>query len=278
MADMQRIQELWHSADFDYRAGSPHLKHWALHERLVSTTKVALADVIRRNLPRTVLEIGAGHGGFTEPILASGFLMTATEMSRSSLAELETRFGLNPGFRGVFDPDGSLNPLGTERFAVVFYASVLHHIPDYMSAIRSAIAEHLLQGGALVSIQDPLWYPALRWKDSFASNASYFAWRLGQGNYVRGAKTRVRRALGVLSEDEPADMTEYHVVRNGVNQTEILDFLQGVFESVQIIPYWSTQSALFQRAGELLGFRSTFAIVAVGLRTGPNTARAGTEL
>jgi phospholipid N-methyltransferase len=264
MDDMQCIQELGHSADHDYRVGSPHLKHWKLHERLVSAAKTALADVVERNLPRTVLEVGAGHGGFTEPILAAGFDTTVTEMSRPSLVQLKMQFALNPGFCAVFDPDGSLGALGTRRFAVILYSSVLHHIPDYISAIRTAIREHLLDGGALVSLQDPIWYPALRWKDSVAASASYLIWRLGQGEYLRGAKTRLRRAAGILSPNEPADMVEYHVVRSGINQAEILKILNSDFESVRLIPYWSTQSAFFQCAGERLGLRSTFAIIALG--------------
>jgi phospholipid N-methyltransferase len=264
MDDMQCIQELGHSADHDYRVGSPHLKHWNLHERLVSAAKTALADVIERNLPRTVLEVGAGHGGFTEPILATGFHTTVTEMSRPSLVQLKARFALNPRFCAVFDPDGSLRALGTRRFAVILYCSVLHHIPDYITAIRTAIREHLLDGGALITVQDPIWYPALRWKDLVAVNASYFIWRLSQGEYLQGAKTRLRRAAGVLSPNEPADMVEYHVERSGVNQADILKILDSNFESVRLIPYWSTQSALFQSAGERLGLRSTFAIIALG--------------
>jgi hypothetical protein len=49
--DIQRFQEGMFSNGYDYRAGSPHLKHWKLHERLVSAAKNTLADVIKRNLP-----------------------------------------------------------------------------------------------------------------------------------------------------------------------------------------------------------------------------------
>lgn len=264
MDSMQHIQELGHSGGHDYHSTSPHLKHRKLHERLVSMVKVALVDVVGRQLPRTALEVGAGHGGFTEPILAAGFNATATEMSRPSLVELKTRFALNPGFCAVFDPDGSLGVLGTERFAVILCSSVLHHIPDYISAIRTTIRDHLLEEGAFVSLQDPIWYSTLRWKDTVGSRASYFIWRLGQGGYLRGAKTRLRRASGIYSPNEVADMVEYHVVRNGVDQTEILKNLDGVFESVRLIPYWSAHSAFFQMAGEHLGLRDTFAVIALG--------------
>ncbi|MBV8361139.1 MAG: class I SAM-dependent methyltransferase [Deltaproteobacteria bacterium] len=264
IADMQRFQELWFSAGHDYSVGSPHLLHRKLHRQLVSATKSALTDVVARNLPRTVLEIGAGDGAFTESILAAGFRTTATEMSRPALAHLKQRFDLNPGFRAVFDPDGSLDVLGTQRFALIVCTAVLHHIPDYISALVSAIRNHLLDGGALVSFQDPMWYPTQPWKDWLADKACYFVWRLAQGNYRQGAKTRLRRAFGSLSQSEPADMVEYHVVRSGVNQTKILEMTNSVFESVHLISYWSTYSRLLQTAGEHLGIRNTFGIVALG--------------
>jgi len=281
--NMQHLQELWHSTGHDYCAGAPHLTNRKLHGQLVSEAITALGDLVARNLPRTVLEVGAGDGAFTEPILAAGFHTTATEMSRPSVTELKKRFALNPEFCAEFDPDGSLRVLGEQRFGLILYTAVLHHIPDYISALVSAIRDHLLEGGALVSLQDPMWYPGLRWKDWLADNASYFIWRLGQGDYLRGAKTRLRRAFGILSETEPADMVEYHVVRSGVDQTKILKVANSIFESVRLIPYWSTQSALLQTAGERLGVKNTFAIVALGynpsrLANTLATKSLGTEL
>ena len=264
IANMQKFQEQWHSAAHDYTVGSAHLKHRKLHQQLVFATKSALRDVVARNLPRTVLEIGAGDGTLTEPILAAGFRTTATEMSRPSLDELKERFDLNTAFSAVFDPDGSLRVLGQQRFALILFVSVLHHIPDYISAIVTALRDHLLDGGALVCFQDPMWYPAQLWKDWLADGACYFIWRVGQGNYLRGAKTRLRRAFGTLSLVEPADVVEYHIVRSGVDQTKILKMTNGVFESVRLISYWATPSGLLQTVGDRLGVRNRFGIVALG--------------
>jgi phospholipid N-methyltransferase len=264
IAKMQQFQEQWHSAGHDYGVGSAHLTHRELHQQLVAAIKNALTDVVARNLPRTVLEIGAGDGAFTEAILAAGFRTTATEMSRPSLSRLKARFDLNPEFCAVFDPNGSLDVLGTQRFALIVCIAVLHHIPDYISALVSAIRDHLLEGGALVCFHEPMWYPTQPRKDWLIDKASYFIWRLGQGNYLQGAKTRFRRAFGVLSESEPADMVEYHVVRSGVDQTKILEMANSVFESVCLIRYWSTCSRLLQTGGERLGVRNKFGIIALG--------------
>ena len=154
---MQEKQELVYTADVDYRAGSPHLAHHVLYDRLVGVLRQVLRDLEAAGLPLSVLEIGAGHGGYTEPALAAGCQVTAVEMSRPSLARLAENFGTNANFKGVFDSDGTLAQMGS-GFSLVLYVSVLHHIPDYLEALAEA-SSRLVPGGALLSLQDPIWYP-----------------------------------------------------------------------------------------------------------------------
>ena len=90
---MQRLQELAHAKDFDYRAGSPHLKHRSLHDRLVWLLHGVLEENRAHGLRPTLLDIGAGDGAFVEPALASGGRLTATEMSRPAIEKLQRRFG-----------------------------------------------------------------------------------------------------------------------------------------------------------------------------------------
>ena len=263
---MQPLQEAAHGAGHDYRAGSPHLKHWRLYDRLCSLLRVEIEAVNSKGLPLTVLEVGAGHGGYTEPALASGCAVTATEMSRPSLARLTARYGLNPKFWAIFDPDGSLDVLGEQRFSLVLCASVLHHIPDYRAFLEACTAKHLVPGGTLITVQDPLWYPGLTRADIWLSKLSYFSWRVARGNYAQGARTRLRRVLRVYDDQNPIDTVEYHVVRNGLNESELVTDLTPRFDSVSLTPYWSTQSSLFQRLGEYLGRSNSFALVARGFR------------
>ena len=263
---MREAQELGHPEGHDYRAGSPHLKHIELHDRLVALIEDAVGDATRRGAPQTVLEIGAGHGGFTEPMLARGYVVTATEMSRPSLQYLEDHFASNPNFSAVLVADNSLSlpEIKNVRFSNILCASVLHHIPDYQAAVQALVDEHLAPGGAFVALQDPLWYPSLRRRDFLLSRMAYFMWRLTQGDYGRGMHTRMRRFRGQFTESEPSDMVEYHVVRKGVNQDALLRELVPRFESVNLRNYWSTQSALLQEVGQHLGIHNTFAIVALG--------------
>jgi len=261
---MQEKQELFYTAEMDYRAGSPHLAHYSLYDQLVSLLRQVLRDLDASGLPPSVLEIGAGHGGYTEPALAAGCQVTAVEMSRPSLARLVEKFGTNTNFKGVFDQDGTLSEVGS-GFSLILYVSVLHHIPDYLEALAQA-SSRLLPGGALLSLQDPIWYPRQSKVSRGINRAGYYAWRLPRGNWKRGIGAVARRTRGTLDEDNPSDMVEYHVVRNGVDERAIRDLLLKNFGNVRVIPYWSNQSAAVQWIGTRLRLRNTFGILATGYR------------
>ena len=264
--DMQRLQELGYGPERDYRAGSPHLKHWRLYDRLTGVLRTAIAEVAERGEPLNVLEVGAGHGGYTEAALAAGASVTATEMSRHSLTRLEDRYRNNPGLRAVFDADGSLTPLGDERFSLVMCSSVLHHIPDYLSFLTGPMMRHLAPGGTFLSFQDPLWYPAVGTVTRKLDRWAHLAWRLGQGNLRQGLATFVRRQRGIYDDDNPHDMVEYHAVRQGCDHEAIRRLLEAHFEEVDMSTYWSTSSPLFQRIGDMMDHHNTFLIHARGRR------------
>jgi SAM-dependent methyltransferase len=259
---IQELQELAYGEGYEYRAGSPHLKHPQLYDWFSNLLREEVRRVGALGLSPSALEIGAGDGAFVEPLLATGASVTATEMSRSSIEALETRFGSNRSFEVYFDGDGSLASLGERRFPIVFYASVLHHIPDYLGALANACDRHLCPGGTLLTLQDPLWYPSLPPGVHAASEAMYLSWRIVRGDLVRGLASRFRRARNDLRLNKPGDMVEYHVVRNGVDQRSIERLLEPRFELVTVASYWSTQAAFWQSVGERLGLRNTFAVQA----------------
>lgn len=262
----QYLQEFAYSAGYDYRGDAPHLKHAHLYDWLTSSLREELRRLGAAGLPAKVLEIGAGDGAFVEPMLASGVSVTATEMSRPSIDRLRDRFGMNPSFEVSYDPDGTMSDLGDERYGLILYSSVLHHIPDYIAALTSACDRHLLPGGTLLTFQDPVWYASLRPGVRLVSDAMYLAWRLTRGELLRGLASRARRIRGNLKDDEPSDMVEYHVVRNGVDQDSIARVLDARFAAVEVIQYWSSHAGIWQRAGERLALRNTFAVRARGRR------------
>lgn len=258
-------QDVGHPEGYDYEAGSPHLSHAWIRNWITDTLRQLVREQFDRSGRARVLEIGAGHGAFTDALLATGAAVTVTEMSPPSAELLRERYRHNAAARIVLDETGEAASELGDTFDLVVCASVLHHIPDYLSAIRSwiAITE---PGGAFASFQDPLWYPRRSSISMATDRGAYFLWRARRGDVVAGVRTRIRRARGVYDTTNWRDMVEYHVVRNGCDEDAIGDLLRRHFDDVTVTPYWSTQSRSLQRLGDRLGGRSTFAAVARGLR------------
>lgn len=258
------LQEAFYDEQIDYTHGSPHLSDARLRQQLDAQLLAAVRGLADRGLPLRVLEIGAGHGGFTEPVLAAGAKVTAVDMSRPALELLQSKYGTNPNLTTVFSEDGGLDGAG-DGHTLLLCASVLHHIPDYVTFLKEALT-HLQPGASVLTFQDPLWYPRLPRGVHALDRAAYFAWRIPQGNLLRGAASVFRRNTGRFSEDKPGDMVEYHVVRQGVDEKAVVDLLEPSFERVELRPYWSNQLRLAHNAGRRFRLANCFGVFAEGLR------------
>jgi SAM-dependent methyltransferase len=252
--------------------GSPHLRHGNLRKRIDSQITDAIGEALQRQGECAVLEIGAGHGFFTDNVLAAGGTATVTEMSKASFDYLAERYRDVAEVRVVHDIDGSAPFKLEAKYDVILLISVIHHIPDYLEVITRLCETVLRPGGTVVTFQDPVWYPRQkRWARGLAWG-SYFAWRLTQGEFRRGLATRWRRLRGVYSESEPADLVEYHVVRQGVDDFALLDLFRARFADVEVDRYFSTQSPQLQTIFERYMPPNTFGIIARGHTT---ASRAG---
>lgn len=259
---MARLQSQAHDVGHDYTSGSPHLRHGSVTRKVVSACRDAVADIVRRQGRCRVLEIGAGHGTFTAVLTRSGAEVWVTEMSGASVTLLRQRFADDPRVHIGHDPDGTGCHTGPEVDLVVC-VSVLHHIPDYVGTV-SAVLDRVAPGGGFVSYQDPVWYPRRTTLAAATDRGAYLLWRLSQGNLLRGVATATRRARGVYEQDNPSDMVEYHVVRQGVDERALHDLLTTRFTNVRLDRYWSTQAAWLQRLGEPRFPPNTFGLTATG--------------
>ncbi|MFF1598853.1 hypothetical protein ACFVYV_15335 [Streptomyces mirabilis] len=77
-----------------------------------------------------------------------------------------------------------------------------------------------------------------------------------------GLATRVRRLRGRYDETNEADMSEYHVVRQGVDEVTLQKLLEPAFHDVEVQCYRSTQSGALQALGERFGPATTFGLFA----------------
>jgi SAM-dependent methyltransferase len=247
-----------------YVNGAPHLKHasiGAIHRDLISE---AIQKSGRPPTELSVLDLGAGNGLGSTEWLRRKVQLTAVDSSESMLRGFRqnaARFGVTPKtvVAGVLEYLKS----SQEKFDVVTHVSMLHHIPDYLELLRLS-AGHVRPGGCLLTFQDPLRFADMRPADRFIERGFYFVWRLGQGNYGRGLKTRWRRLRGVYSDSEAVDFDEYHLVRGGVDSAAIANQLKADFSDVKVVEYWSTYSRPLQKIGERIGLKSNFGILASG--------------
>lgn len=252
-----------------YISGSPHLKYRSmrrLYERLA--TRV-FEDARKHSEVPTVLDLGAGEGSATSIFLGLGASVTAVDVSESQLAELrikchvfQQRLELRKSeIREALHTD--------EKYDVVVMSSVLHHIPDYIATIESAIGV-LTPKGQFFSFQDPIRYDTLNALSWALSNAGYLSWRLFQGDLIGGFSRRLRRARGIYLDDCPQDNAEYHITRNGVDQDAIKQLLIANGFDCDVIPYFSTHAPPVQLVGSIFGIKNTFSVIA--RREGPAEA------
>ena len=257
---MGQLQQRAHDDGYDYSKGSPHIRHHCIRERVISGVHALVGEVIERNGQCRILEVGAGHGTFTDHLVAAGAKVDVTEMSAPSAAVLRHRFRNNPDVTVIHDPEGK-EIFRPEPLNAVVCISVLHHIPDYLGAVRHLV-QRIAPGGAFLSVQDPLWYPRRSGLSMNLDRGAYLLWRLAQGDLRRGLATRVRRLRGRYDETNEADMAEYHVVRQGVDEVALQQILAQAFHHVELQRYWSTQSGALQALGERFGPATTFGLFA----------------
>lgn len=257
-------QDSAHSSEWNYDIGSPHLRHGSLRTMVERRLRDLVTAAKDRSGSCNVLEVGAGHGTFTQCLLEAGATITVTEASSDSADHLRRVFG--DQITVLHDKTGEQVLESSARWDLAIMTAVLHHIPDYLEFL-DRLTSLVADDGAIFTVQDPLYYPRMGRTAHIADRGSYFAWRLVQGNYAHGLATRLRRLRGVYVDTNPSDLVEYHVVRDGVDEEAIAELLRKHFDDVEIFRYWSTQAPILQRVGERTRLACTFGIEATGRQT-----------
>jgi SAM-dependent methyltransferase len=247
----------------DYSDSAPHIKHLSLrtyYGKLVVDLYDFAAQTTER--PR-VLDLGAGEGSVTLPFLELGAEVRAVDISESQLAELERKCTHFRGRLEVHCGDANQFMANRERsFDIIAINSFLHHVPDYLEMVRNALPL-LGPDGQLFTFQDPLRYDTLGKIDHLFTRGAYYCWRVGKhGDLLGGLRRFFRRKRGVYLDDCEADNTEYHVVRNGVDQLAIESLVREQGFDCEIFSYYSTQLTLFQHLGAALGIKNSFGLIA----------------
>jgi 2-polyprenyl-3-methyl-5-hydroxy-6-metoxy-1,4-benzoquinol methylase len=143
------------------------------HERLGERFRIALSDydtqarlevLVDRFLNqklcgRTVLEVGAGLGFFSERLQKRGAIVTAIDIGESMLQEIRETIGCQCE---CVDALSLSEHFGPKHFDVVLSSECIEHTPAPMEAVRQMVA--VLKPGGYIALSTPnyLWYPVVR--------------------------------------------------------------------------------------------------------------------
>lgn len=266
---VQEVARLANQVDYDdkraanYIDGAPHIKHEELR-LLYGKLIVEVFDRARLSTPSPrVLDLGAGEGSVTLPLLQLGASVVAVDLSTHQLERLKIKCAafadrLTIQCEDVFT---ALNSLSARQFDVIVINSFLHHVPDYMALIEQCVSR-LGAHGVLFSFQDPLRYDTLNTLSTLMSKAGYYSWRVTKPDRLGGLRRLLRRRRGIYLDDSVHDNSEYHVTRNGVDQEMIVGFLEARGFHCDLVSYFSVNNGFFQRLGSRVGAKNTFGVIA----------------
>lgn len=262
MSDAQRANAQVYGSDHltEYVETTPHLSHPAVTGLMLNQMRLAIS--LCPASPARVLDLGAGEGSVTRYWLALGVEVTAVEQSPAMMAELAARCA-EYGDRlrcATMEVEAYLSEC-REQFDILSCVAFLHHVPDYAGLLELAL-RRLRKTGVIVIFADPLRYRSVPWSHRLFQQLAYAAWRLRRPDVLGGIGRRIRRMRGVYLPESAFDNAEYHVTRGGVDQDAIAAVLEDHGLRVEIVRYWSSQSALFQRIGGRLRLTSDFGVLA----------------
>jgi SAM-dependent methyltransferase len=236
-----------------------HRKVWDLYNSLL-TRVVNNARLLHSDI--RVLDLGAGEGTVTQQMVQLGCRVTAVDISANRLTTLSERCRQHREALTTVCSD--VLPYVTttsDKFDIIIASAFLHHVPDYLSLIRSSL-RCLSATGQWFVFHEALRYDSVGSYQRAFSGAAYYSWRVRQGDFIGGCLRKLRRAFGVYRDDSPDDNIDYHVVRNGMDQEAIAELFASEGLEMESGRYFSTQSRTWQNLGERFGIENMFWIVA----------------
>lgn len=190
-----------------------------------------------------LLEIGAGPGRYTIPLLKLGCHVDAVEMSPRALARLRARAeeeGVADRLHAVEGVAESV-PLGT-GYDVVYGIHLLHHVPDPVRTVR-VMRDAARPGGVVACLEpnpiNPAWYvyitldPLRSWRVEYGMLRG-FPWQLRRVFRRAGLSERTTVAYGAipvpLVNAFPRLVPAEHVLRRlpGLRWACVVQIVRGV--------------------------------------------------
>ena len=126
-----------------------HPEVYSIKEQKRIATKLKVIDCEISDNQRNALDVGAGTGNLTGKLLQMGYNVVATDISPEMCAILKKKFfGYLPDKLTVINSAVEDLIFSQGKFDLITFYSVLHHLPDYPSALR-AVCGFLKKGGVM---------------------------------------------------------------------------------------------------------------------------------
>lgn len=196
----------------DYMQREPHprnavfIKRW--HGKLL---KLALKDL--KHVPKSVLEIGPGHGYFAEHCRDAGLVYQFCDTSPAVLAKMNEL-----GFRGHLGLIQDVAP-NLQKYDMIWMSHVLEHSPTWLAAREMvATCRDLLSDEGFIVVVGP---DALTWRREF--------WNV---DWSHGYPTTIRNVSQLCNDIGLVDIqAKYH--RNGSDNL----LVRSIFMLLTLFPH-----------------------------------------
>ncbi len=134
-----------------YELIHPEIYNESEQKRLISALK-KVDDLISSssNVPKRALDFGAGTGNVTGKLLSMGYHVTAVDISLEMCSILEKKYADYVGEKKLVVKNCAVEDLvfSESTFDLITCYSVLHHLPDYVQAVRG-LSVFLKKGGVM---------------------------------------------------------------------------------------------------------------------------------
>ena len=147
-----------------------HPEVYSRQEQKRVEAKLKKIDKQISNNQRNALDVGAGTGNLTGKLLQMGYNVTATDISPEMCMILKNKYASYlPGKLTVINAPIENLSFGKGNFDLITFYSVLHHLPDYLGALR--VLSSFLKKGGLMYIDHEA--SPFYWKNEFNKFASF---------------------------------------------------------------------------------------------------------
>ena len=147
-----------------------HPEVYSKQEQKRITAKLKMVKKIIENNQKNALDIGAGTGNLTGKLLLMGYKVTAIDISPEMCAILKKKYtAYIPDKLAVINSPIEDLTFSKGKFDLITCYSVLHHLPDYVTALRS-LSVFLKKGGVMYIDHEA---SPFYWKNEPSSLASF---------------------------------------------------------------------------------------------------------